>query len=126
MRRVCGQRTTDSFKRLLHCIVSRTGRNFRQICEALPKKYTPQLIAARIVPHGYGRLLGDYAWYAMFWDYSDLPSDTWKQTAGSLWPAMPSERGVAPTTAEQIKFGVFVTSLQDAPAWLEQIKIGKG
>ena len=59
MRRVRGQRTTDSFKRLLLCIFSRTGRNFKRICEMLRKEYTPQRIAARIGPHGHGSLLGD-------------------------------------------------------------------
>ena len=88
MRRVRGQRTTDSFKRLLLCIFSRTGRNFTRICEVLPNEYTPQWIAARIGPHGHGSLLGDDVWYAVYWDYSDLPSDTWKQTARSLWLAM--------------------------------------
>ena len=38
---------------------------------------------------------------------------------------MLSERGVTPTTADQIKFDVFVTSLQDAPAWREQKKFRK-
>ena len=98
MRRVRAQRTTDSFKRLLLCIFSRTGRNFTRICEVLPNEYTPQWIAARIGPHGHGSLLGDDVWYAVYWDYSDLPSDTWKQTARSLWLAMLSERllGSAP------------------------------
>ena len=54
MRRVRGQRTTDSFKRFLLCIFSRTGRNFKRICEVLPNEYTPQWIAARIGPHGHG------------------------------------------------------------------------
>ena len=125
MRRVRGQRTTDSFKRLLLCIFSRTGRNFTRICEVLPNEYTPQWIAARIGPHGHGSLLGDDVWYVVYWDYSDLPSDTWKQTARSLWLAMLSERGVTPTTADQIKFDVFVTSLQDAPAWREQKNLEK-
>ena len=125
MRRVRGQRTTYSFKRLLLCIFSRTGRNFTRICEVLPNEYTPQWIAARIGPHGHGSLLGDDVWYAVYWDYSDLPSDTWKQTARSLWLAMLSERGVTPTTADEIKFDVFVTSLQDAPAWREQKKLEK-
>ena len=125
MRRVRGQRTTDSFKRLLLCIFSRTGTNFTRICEVLPNEYTPQWIAARIGPHGHGSLLGDDVWYAVYWDYSDLPSDTWKQTARSLSLAMLSERGVTPTTADQIKFDVFVTSLQDAPAWREQKKLEK-
>ena len=71
-RRVRGQRTTDS----LLCIFSRTGRHSTRICEVLPKHYTPQWIAARIGPHGEGSLLGDDAWYAVYWDYSDLPSDT--------------------------------------------------
>ena len=66
------------------------------------------------------------AWtWPLYRDYSDLPSDTWKQTARSLWLAMLSERGVRPPTADQIKFDVFVTSLQDAPAWLEQKKLEK-
>ena len=125
MRRVRGQRTTDSFKRLLLCIFSRTGRNFTRICEVLPNEYTPQWIAARIGLHGHGSLLGDDVWYAVHLDYSDLPSDTCKQTARSLWLAMLSERGVTPTTADQIKFDVFVTSLQDAPAWQEQKKLEK-
>ena len=125
MRRVRGRRTTDSFKRLLLCIFSRTGRNFTRICEVLPNKYTPQWIAARIGPHGHGSLLVDDVWYTVYWDYSDLPSDTWKQTARSLWLAMLSDRGMTPTTADQIKFDVFVTSLQDAPAWREQKKLNK-
>ena len=125
MRRVRGQRTTDSFKRLLRCIFSRTGRTFTRICEVLPNEYTPQWIAAHIGPHGHGNLLGDDVWYAVYWDYSDLPWDTWKQTARSLWLAMLSERGVTRTTADQIKFDVFVTSLQDAPAWREQKKLEK-
>ena len=103
MRRVPRQRTTDSFKRLLLCIFSRTGRNFTRICEVLPKEYTSQWIAARIGPHGHGSLLADDVWYAVYWDYSDLPSDTLKQTARSLWLAMLSERGVTPTTADQKK-----------------------
>ena len=32
---------------------------------------------------------------------------------------------MTPTTADQIKFDVFVTSLQDAPAWREQKKLEK-
>ena len=120
MRRVRGQRTTDSFKRLLLCIFSRTGRNFTCICEVLPNEYTPQWIAARIGPHGHGSLLGDDVWYALYWDYSDLPSDGCKQTARSLWLAMLSPRGLTPTTADQKNFDVFVTSLQDAPEWREQ------
>ena len=125
MRRVRGQRTTDSFKRLLLCIFSHTGRIFTRICEVLPNQYTPQWIAARIGLHEHGSLLGDDVWYAVYWDYSDLPSDTWKQTARSLWLAMLSERGVTPTTADQIKFDVFVTCLPDAPLWQEQIKLEK-
>ena len=58
----------------------------------------------------------------MYWDYSDLPPDTWKRTARSLWLAMLSERRVTPTTADQLKFDVFVTSFQDAPAWREAKK----
>ena len=50
MRHVRGQRTTDSFKGLLLCIFSRTGRTFTRICEVLLNEYTPQLIAARIWP----------------------------------------------------------------------------
>ena len=107
MRRVRGQRTTDSFKRLLLCIFSRTGRSFGRICEVLPNEYTPQWIGARIGLHGHGSLLGDDVWYAVYWDYSDLPSDTWKQTARSLWLAMLSERGETPTTADRIKFDVY-------------------
>ena len=125
MRRVRGQGTTDSFKRLLLCIFSRTGRNFTRIREVLPSEYTPQWIAARIGPHGHGSLLGDDVWYALYWDYSDRPSDPWKQTARSVWLAMLSERGVTPTTADQIKIDVLVTSLQDAPAWREQKKLEK-
>ena len=125
MRRVRGQSTTDSFKRLLLCIFSRTGRNFTQICEVLTEEYTPQSIAARIGPHGHGSLLGDVSWYPVYWDYSDLLSDTWRQTARSLWFFMLSERGVTPTTADQIKFVVFVTSPQDAPPWREQMKLEK-
>ena len=120
MRRVPGQITTDSFKRLLLCIFSGTGRNFTRICEVLPNEYTPQWIAARIRPHEHGSLLDDDVWYAVYWDYSDLPLDTRKQTARQLWLAMLSERGATPTTADQILFDVFVTSLQDAPAWREQ------
>ena len=125
MRRVRGQRTMDSFKRLLLCTFSRTGRSFGRICEVLPNKYTPRWIGARIGPHGHGSLLGDDVWYAVYWDYSDLPSDTWKQTARSLWLAMLSERGETPTTADQNKFDVFVICLQDAPAWREQKKLEK-
>ena len=61
----------------------------------------------------------------MYWDYSDLPSDSWKQTARSLWLAMLSERGVTPTTADQKKFDVFVTSLQLAPACRQRKKLEK-
>ena len=93
--------------------------------EVLPNEYTPQWIAARIGPHGHCSLLGDDVWYAVYWNYSDLPLDTWKQPARLLWLAMLSERGVTPTTADQIKFDVFVTSLQDAPAWREQKKLEK-
>ena len=35
------------------------------------------------------------------------------------------ERGVTPTTSDQTKFDVFVTSLQDAPAWREKKKLEK-
>ena len=125
MRRVPRQPATDSFKILLLCIFSRTGRDFMRICEVLPKEYTPQWMAARIGPHGHGSLLGDDIWYAVYWDYSDLQSNTWKQTARLLRLAMLSERGVTPTTAHQITFDVFVTSLQDAPAWREQKKLEK-
>ena len=125
MRPVRGPRTTDSFKRSLLCIFSPTGRSFTRICEMQRKEYTPHWIAARIGPHGHGSLLGDDVWYAVYWDYSDLPSDTWKQTARSLLLAMLSERGVTPTTADQINFNVFVTSLQDAPAWRIQTKLEK-
>ena len=125
MRCVRGQRPTDSFKRFLLRIFSRTGRNFTPNCDVLPKEYMPKWIAARIGPHGHGSLLGDDVWYAVYWDYTDLLSDTWKQTARSLWLAMLSERGVTPTTADQIKFEVFVTSLQDAPAWQERMKLEK-
>ena len=41
------------------------------------------------------------------------------------WLAMLSERGVTPTNADQIKFDVFITTLQDAPAWREQKKLEK-
>ena len=82
-------------------------------------------MAARIGLHEHGTLLGDDAWYAVYWDYSDLPLDTRKQTATSLWLAMLSEREVTPTTADQIKFDVFVTSLLDGPAWREQKKLEK-
>ena len=97
-----------------------------QKLQALPNEYTPpQWIAARIGRHGHGSLLGDDVVYAVYSDYSDLPSETWKQTARSLWLALLSESGVTPTTADQIKFDVFVTSLQDAPAWREQKKLRK-
>ena len=84
MRRVRRQRSTDSFKRLLLCIFSRIGRNFTRPRQVLPKEYMPQWIAARRGLHGHGSLLGDDAWYAVYWYYSDLPSDTWKPTARSL------------------------------------------
>ena len=38
---------------------------------------------------------------------------------------MLSVRGVTPTTADQIRFDVFVTILQDAPAWGEKKKLEK-
>ena len=110
MRRERAQRSTDTFKRLLLCIYSRTGRNFTHICEVLLSDYTPQWIAARIVPHGHSNLLGNDAWCALYLDYSDLKPTIWKQTDRSMWLAMLSERGVTPNNAEQIKFDVFVTT----------------
>ena len=58
-------------------------------------------------------------------DRGDVPLHTWKQTARSLLLAVLSERGVTPTTADQITFDVFVISLQDAPAWREQKRFEK-
>ena len=72
MRRVRGRRTKDSFKRLLLCHFSPTGRNFTRLCQVLPKDYRPQWIAPRIEPLGHGSLLCDDAWYAMYSDYRDL------------------------------------------------------
>ena len=56
---------------------SASSAALEETCEVLPKEYTPHWIAAHIGPYGHGGLLGDDAWYAVYWDYSDLPSDTW-------------------------------------------------
>ena len=125
MRRVRGQTTTDSFKRLLLCIFSCTGTYFTRISLVPPKDYTPQWIAARIAPHGHGSRLGHDARYAVYLDYSQLPLNTWKRTARSLWLTMLSEGGVTPSTADQTKLDVFFSTLQDAPAQREQKKLEK-
>ena len=83
------------------------------------------LHATHIGPHGHRSLLCYDAWYAVYWDYSDLPSQIWKQTPRLPWLPVLCERGVTPTTADQIKFDDFITSLQNAPAWREENKLEK-